>query len=201
MYVVSHFYTLQPSTSCRTVRNQERLTVYIFCVWLTFGAVCVHVVTGSSVWSWRVLSPLNSDKTPGRRCTHTSNPAPASAASHQRLADEDSRPTSCVHTHIHNVQLFTYCRTITEQLLFGFPIQTSSSHSAVLKAFSKLALRSYGSRVQYSNPSGKNRCTRAQNARPSAQLDEKLCMFTPWHTNTTRLAIERSLRNWLASWS
>lgn len=88
---------------------------------------CVYacVVKGSSFWSWQVPSPLNSDKTPGCKCTHTSSPAPASATSHRRLADEDSHPTSCVQTQAHTMYSCLR-RTVNAQLLFRYLIKTAS---------------------------------------------------------------------------
>ena len=49
----------------------------------------------------------------------------------------------------------------------------------MLKASWKFSLGLLGLRMEYSNASGKNRCTKAQNAMPSFQLEEKLWMSTP----------------------
>lgn len=53
-----------------------------------------------------------------------------------------------------------------------------SAHSAVLKASWKLSLGLVGLRVEYSKASGKKRCTKAQKAIPSFQLEEKFWMST-----------------------
>ena len=54
------------------------------------------------------------------------------------------------------------------------------THSAVVNANSKLSLRLLGLRVEYSKASGKKRCTSAQKAMPSLQLEEKFLMDTPY---------------------
>lgn len=53
------------------------------------------------------------------------------------------------------------------------------AHSAVLKASWKLSLGLLGLRMEYSKASGKKRCTKAQKAMPSFQLEEKFWMSTP----------------------
>lgn len=49
----------------------------------------------------------------------------------------------------------------------------------MLKASWKFSLGLQGLRVEYSKASGKKRCTRAQKAMPSLQLEEKFWMLTP----------------------
>ena len=49
----------------------------------------------------------------------------------------------------------------------------------MLKASWKFSLGALGLRMEYSKASGKKRCTRAQKAMPSFQLEEKLLISTP----------------------
>lgn len=66
------------------------------------------------------------------------------------------------------------------------------AHSAVLKASWKFSLGLFGLRMEYSNASGKNRCTRAQKAMPSFQLEEKFWMSTPWFIPQQNKVIRKS---------
>lgn len=68
------------------------------------------------------------------------------------------------------------------------------AHSAVLKASWKFSLGSLGLRIEYSKASGKNRCTKAQKAMPSFQLEEKFRMSTPCFTAEREIEIVADIR-------
>ncbi len=55
------------------------------------------------------------------------------------------------------------------------------TYSAKLKARSKLTFRSFSSILSRGNSSGKKECSNAQNASPSAQLELKSVISTPWN--------------------
>lgn len=84
--------------------------------------------------------------------------------------------------HVHKVGESAFCQSRFLWLCVCFNVcleHIQGTYSAVLKASSKLSLRALGLRMEYSNASGKNLCTSAQNAMPSLQLDEKLRISTP----------------------
>lgn len=150
-------------------------------------------------WFWPGLSPQGSGRTPGCTCKRTSSRAHSSAPGRRGPAAGGSLPASCGQ----RASLTDTSRHVEAwNHSVGCANSSRRAHSAELKASWKFSLGLRGLRVEYSKASGKKRCTRAQKAMPSFQLEEKFWMFTPcfraesWKTqgaatqNKTRMCVE-----------
>lgn len=147
------------------------------CVYLTlFRCECPAKRLKPSFWFWPGLFQPGSGRTLGCTCKRTSSRAPSSGLSLRGPAVGDSRPASCRRRRIDTGLVTTKSKT---DIWANTLTRERRTYSAVLNASWKLSLALLGFRVEYSKASGKKRCTKAQKAMPSFQLEEKLWMSTP----------------------